>query len=696
MPELLANNIVAVYWKELVPKFWSSYRSLKCRIDRDAEKGFGMEVLQKGLGKNNRLLINYDTLPKRYQAQLRDPRQPDHILDEYYTTDMKAVRYYNDYQYPDGSYLLPETIEELIINASVLTALLKLEEARKAERLMKNGSLRGLVGTLYTDVHSFNATLLKNYNVQHSLNSSIKRFKEQLKAFKENSYYGIIKDPEGKSKRNALQRDEKTNALLRNLLAGREHKPTATEVANEYEAFIAGYIDVINKESGEVYNPKDYKSISSRTITGFLATWDSKIGTDAKRGGSDRQPLINKYLPSHSFEMPHMSGSLISIDDRQPPFHYNQNRDRMWWYIGIDLASEAIVAWAYGKSKKELILNFYKNMVSNHNNWNLELPAEVECESSLNSSFTDSFLQDGHMFEYVTMFRNNARSKRIERFFRDLRYDPEFEKSRIGWLARPHAKNEANQEGPKLPKDADGNDPNIIPYDILVKQCFQDIIKWNNMPKKGTKIGRFDFFMQNQNPDLQKTNYKSFIQNLGTKRPTSCHAGIVKLNRQDWLLGDKGSIYTGEKLTNLLKQVESKDITVYFLDDEKGNVIKAFAYDNHDGRFICELLPKPVYQKAKKEKTDADVKAAALMSAYTNTVAIYQRTQKNTIESVEVINRKTVTVSNSFSIDGFEAFDMDEPITEPKQEIPQAASDADEPELEYIETNFYNDPSDTL
>ncbi|HCY81883.1 MAG TPA: hypothetical protein DHV22_09940, partial [Xanthomarina gelatinilytica] len=104
MPILLPNNIVAVTLEDLVPKFWSNRHNLWRRLDTDARKGFGIEVIQHGGGKNNRLLINYDTLPKRYQAQIPDPRQPDHILETYYKTDMAAVRYYNDYQYPDGSY----------------------------------------------------------------------------------------------------------------------------------------------------------------------------------------------------------------------------------------------------------------------------------------------------------------------------------------------------------------------------------------------------------------------------------------------------------------------------------------------------------------------------------------------------------------------------------------------------------------
>src|SRR5690606_22579553 len=430
--------------------------------------------------------------------------------------------YYHNYQYPDGSYLLPETIEELIVNASVLKAAIQLEEARKRERMTKGGSMRGIAKTIFEDVHDFNGYLMQHHGVKHSLNTTYKRFQQQLNAFKEQSYYGIIKDPEGNSKKNAMKRDDETQKLLRNLLAGRDTKPTPSQVADEYNAFLAGYIEVVNLDSGEVYDPKNYKQLSPRTITAFLSTWESKIGTDAKRSG-DRQKLINQYIPYHSFERPVLAGTIISIDDRQPPFEYAEGK-RMWWYIGIDVASECITAWAYGKTKEELIKNFYRSLVANYQSWGVQLPAEIECESSLNSSFTDTFLKEGAMFEHVNIFRNNARSKIIERFFRDLRY--QLEKSRVGWLARPFARDEANQAGPGKKQ--------IVPYDQLVKQCMQDIVTWNNMPKKGTKTSRFDYFMQNQNPDLATTNYKSFIQHLGTKQPTSCKAGIVKLQTREW------------------------------------------------------------------------------------------------------------------------------------------------------------------
>ena len=93
-------------------------------------------------------------------------------------------------------------------------------------------------------------------------------------------------------------------------------------------------------------------------------------------------------------EMPKLAGSIISIDDRQPPFWYDKGK-RMWFYIGIDIASRAVTTFVYGKSKTGIILDFYRQMVRNYHELGLNLPAELEAESALNSSFKNTFLQEG-------------------------------------------------------------------------------------------------------------------------------------------------------------------------------------------------------------------------------------------------------------------------------------------------------------
>ncbi|MBK6819878.1 MAG: hypothetical protein IPG85_09955 [Bacteroidetes bacterium] len=96
-------------------------------------------------------------------------------------------------------------------------------------------------------------------------------------------------------------------------------------------------------------------------------------------------------------KQPKYAGSILSIDDRQPPFKYDKN-NRLWCYMGIDLASGAFTAWVFGKSKEGIIIDFYRELVRNYHMWGFNLPSDLEAEMSLNSSFVNAFLRPGNMF----------------------------------------------------------------------------------------------------------------------------------------------------------------------------------------------------------------------------------------------------------------------------------------------------------
>jgi hypothetical protein len=76
--------------------------------------------------------------------------------------------------------------------------------------------------------------------------------------------------------------------------------------------------------------------------------------------------------------------------------------------------------------------------------------------------------------------------------------------------------------------------------------------------------------------------------------------------------------------------------------------MKAYAYIGT--QFICELIKKPRYQKAKIEQTPEDLESRKIMSAYVATVDSYSRVRKNAIEKVTVINHQPVTLNNKFQI----------------------------------------------
>ncbi len=652
MPYLLGNTLV-VQKEELIPDWWNCYASLKTTLWRYKEKPYGIKRAQLG-GNGRKLLIDFDTLPKEIQDALGDPRKPDHVLVPFFRFDDEATRYYTEFERPNFGHLQPKERDRYILNASVFKALIKLEEARIHERLTKGGSLRAtrdvrsVSQSILDDSISFNDYLYQEYKERHNLPSHPRRFRKKFKEFKEESYYCLIKDPEGKSMKNAAKVDDEVISLLNNLFSGQSFKPTAADVIRQYNGFLDGYVQLINNASGEVYDPKSFNKIGDTTVKEYLRSWENKIGTHSKRSG-DRQKLMTRMQPYASLEPPVFSGSLISIDDRQPPFKYEGNK-RVWFYLAIDVASKAITCWVYGKTKEELILNFYRQLVRNYHEWGFNLPAELECESSLNSSYRNTLLQNGAMFQDVRMFANKARSKMVEREFRELRYS--LEKKREGWVARPNPKSEANEAGP-------GKDI-LIPYERIIHESLTDIITVNNSPHHVDKtMSKWDYFTQNQNPDLNPTNYKYIMYHIGIPQPTSCNVGLTKLQYKEWVLGNNEEICTGEKLIGLMKKLEGKSFMAYYLDDNEGEVFKAMVYDD-EGRYICELLPKPIPARTKIEETEAQKEAREIWSRYETTVVAFMKTQRAALDNITVIDNTPRTISNSFTIPGIHPFEKSE------------------------------------
>ncbi|QKX04856.1 hypothetical protein HN014_07980 [Aquimarina sp. TRL1] len=652
MPHLWKNKIWVATKEELVPACYRTYSNLSNELWRYKDKNYGIKRVQSG-GNGRQLLVDFDSLSKKHQEILGDPRKIGHLLEQYYKVSKSTIDFYYDFQYDDGRYLLPETKDKYVINASVLYALLELKKDRTAERLSKGASIRGIDKSLLLEAKSYNELLQKQQKPTHNLPLS-QRFYKTLRDFEEFGLISLVKDAKGSRKSNALKMTPETISLLNAMFAKQKSKPTPTKVAKQYEAFLSGYVKIVNTDTGLIFDPKEFKALSLSAITSYLSSWDSQIGTHAIRNGN-RQKLNQKLIPYHSLQQAKYANSLLSIDDRQPPFEYQKGK-RMWFYNAIDTGSEAFTCWVWGKSKEGIIIDFYRQLVRNYHEWNIPLPDGLECESSLNASFKDTFLKDGAMFQNVRIEANNARGKRIEAYFKPLRY--ELEKEREGWLARPFAQSEPNQ--------ISNEKKQIIPYDRLVEECLIDIVTWNNMEHSKIKgKTRWEVFLETQNPNVSATNYKEILPYLGYSSKTSCNAGIVKLQRTEWLLGDKGRICTGDSLIRLMKEIEAKNFDVYYLDDNSGNIFKAFVYVK--GRYICEILPKPSYPRAIIERSPSDELARDLMSKYVATVQGYMRSQKNSIDNIVVIDNTPKTLNNKFQIASIGKY---VPKQEPAKEVP--------------------------
>lgn len=627
---------MVVTLEELVPEYFT-YDGLSKACKRGEKRGYGLKRVQLG-GNGRQMLVDFDSLPLGTRQAIGDPRKGKHVLEEFFKTERETVDFYRDYKFENGEYIDEKIQDKYIANASLLKACQRLKVAREAEIIGKGYTPKAILTSLWKDATSFKPIMAKKFDLVSSLPENEARWKETYKRFKEVGYMSLISKKHG-NKNAAPDNQEEIMKLLNDMFGTQKHKPNFTEVARQYESFLSGYLEVVNNATGELHTPDGFPKLSPATIYNYLNTYESRMGTMAARSGN-RQVLISKTIPYHSLLHPEYAGSIISIDDRQPPFEYAKGK-RMWFYNGIDLGSEAFTCWVYGKTKEGIILEFYRQMVRNYADWGFKLPYEIECESSLNSSFADSFLREGYMFEEVRIEANNARGKRIEAYYNPLRY--KLEKQHEGWLARPFALDESNQaSGEKVP---------MVAYDKLTHQCLHDIEIWNNTPHSIHKDKtRWEVFCERQHPGLVPTNYRGFLRHLGYKTQTSVRAGIINFQKSEWLLGDQGKIYTGQNLINLMKAVEGENIDIYWLDANDGSVLKALVYINDT--YICEAIAKPRYHRAKLEQTQADFEARELMSQYATTIEAYQRNRKNELEKVTIIDNTPVTLNNKFQISG--------------------------------------------
>ncbi|WP_312388732.1 hypothetical protein [Chryseobacterium sp.] len=655
------GNILVVTKDELVPLYYNSLKTLQKDVWRYKDLPYGIKQVQKG-GNGRQMLIDFDSLSKEIKDSIGDPRIMEHPMIKHFQFDANAVRYFNDYIFEDGTPLKENFKAEYITNASVLIAADKMRLERLAEwKKLKKTSGRGLLPSISQDITTFNEYLPKLFKTIHTIPASFRAFDRIWKPFFNSiedsvNYESLISGRLKNQNRKVMT--EEMISLLNDMFAGQEYKPSRTEVAAQYKAFIKGDLVVINTETAEEYDHKDirkFRDLSESSIIAWLGKWENKIGTFAKRSG-DRQKYMQEFTPWHKLTKIKEAGTLISIDDRQPPFMYDKkSRSRVWFYMGIDVASEAWTVWVSGKSKEGIIVEFYRQMIRNYSDWGFNLPLGLECESSLNSSFKETILKNGAMFDHVNIYANRARSKIVERKFEELRY--RHEKNRTGWMARPSARKEENQKS--------GMEETFIPYEEIVEHSLTDIETWNNTPHSSdpTKT-RWEYFCENQNKNTHPTNWKAILPHIGLTEKSSCRAGIVKFRSTTYVLGLEGEIALGEDLVRLMKYVEGKEFAIFWMDGNDGEVLKAMIY--YDDMMLCDLVVQPEYSRSIHERTEQGEINRKLMSAYENTVNGFMSRQKKEIDSIMIIDNRKKTLNNKFQIPGRKKYI---PNTEPAKII---------------------------
>ena len=186
-------------------------------------------------------------------------------------------------------------------------------------------------------------------------------------------------------------------------------------------------------------------------------------------------------------------------------------------------------------------------------------------------------------------------------------------------------------------------------YNTLVRQCLKTIQDWNNHEHSQYKgKTRWEVFLEKQNPDLKPINWKGILPYLGYTTRAKCQAGNVKFRDTLFLLGDNGKIALGDELIEIMKVVERQELQIYWIDGHDGSVLKAIAYI--DGKYVCELIKKPLVARARVEQTAGDRANMELVSHYNNTIRAYATRRKNALTDVVMFDHRRRTLNDNFKI----------------------------------------------
>lgn len=613
-------------------------------------KKIGYKTRPGGNGRSS--LIELKAIPINYRTTIIEkygnPEVSYNILERFFEMDANARLWYErEFVKITGEVLEPYQIDRYTINASVLNALGKVRNYRIMETKIKGYARRDLKDGLAADAKDFQNVLKIKYNgVQHTLPENPRKLNDKLnKYLAKDGGYAILVDGRRKNT-NAQVVTEEMLQLWFDLFAGQRHKPTHNDVHKRYATFLAGKLEIINSATGELHEPtaECYKEISDSSVYNWLSEWDKRVGLFKSRSGN-RKTYMDRFTPSARMLRP-TPGAIISVDDFQPPFKYAEGGgNRMWFYMGQDLGSTAITTWVYGDSKEGIITEFYKQLLRNYAEWGLNLPHEIECEAALNSSFVNTFLAPGVMFQKVRVLPNKPRAKRVERTIRDLRL--QHASKHEAFVARPDATDENYQQKPG--KQIYLSKEEIINFELGI------IEQWNNElhPDQDLypNMSRWDVFIQHQNKKLTDTNWNAILRYLGKPEPTSMNMGRVRLQYIDRVVGLNGEVATGPTLINIMNEIEGQQIQVNWLDDNNGNVLKANVY-SPTGRLICELFDDLPFHRSEIDQTDQCRKNMALYFSYENTVTSHANKIAKSINSIEIIEKESKP-QGSFRINNY-------------------------------------------
>ena len=594
------DNKLCISTRELIEEGFMTKAAYEKNVTRRKIK-----VMKRGGGaKGSCALVAIDSLPSACREQVEEKFGCDEArisawVMSNYELDQAAVAFFMDWAASHKSdHATAELAHKYAVNASVLNTCIRLyERGKEREKLL---------GDRYD--WSKMAKVIETLREQlgHDLPASTLRFRRKVNDYKKFGYECLITGKFGN------QNTRKVNVNIERLvlsLAIMPNKPWNSDVWCMYSDFVNGNLEVIDPQTGEVYNPTDFLDKNGKPLKLSKSTINNILNQPKN------QALINKSQMSWSTFMhsqrphvhrhaPEFSFSKISFDDRDLPRKLKDTKARPKAYYAYDVASQCVVGFAYNRNKNiDLVVDMFRSMfrLIERNGWGI--PAQVEVENHLMSQWKEGFLKAGVVFPFVRFCAPlNSQEKRAEHFNGAKKKSVEH-RNHLG-IGRFYARNEKYRtESKKISDELNDTyeDQEYYTWEQLITEDMMDVREFNNSlhpnQKKYPGMTRWQVLVGNMNPNLQPLDKAMLYRFIGEQVSTSIRRNsYCRILYKDYWLSSP----------EVLDRLEPNNLKVdaYFLPNDNGEIGDIYIYQN--GNLIDQLKDVGTYNEALAERTDED------------------------------------------------------------------------------------------
>ena len=593
------GNRLCISARELVD---SSVMSQGC-YQKMASRG-RIDVVRRGGGASGHYaLVAVESLPRDYRAKVQ-ALYPDGDLTHLkgwvcsnYETDQAAVAFFHSREQA-GLDLPPEKIKEYVANASVLNCCIRLyERAATAQKLF---------GGKYNWEQMANAITALREEYGHTLPTSTLRFRKKVNEYKKEGYSCLISGKFGNQ--SARKVDYKTERLILGL-AVLPNKPFNTNIAEMYNMFVCGELDVYDPKTGELMNPDDFvdkktgepKELSESTITNYLNKPSNK--TLIEHSLMSWTTFMHEAMPHVHRHGGDFSLSQITMDDVDLTRKLKDTKQRVHAYYAYDVVSQCVVGASYARKKDEgLVVDCFRDMFRLIEKQGWGMPAGIEVENHLMTQYKDGFLQAGVAFPFVHFCAPQNSQEKYAEPLNGAKKRSVIHKNHEG-IGRFYGKGKWRQEYKKVSDETNElyEDKEYFSWDQLVAEDRRDSYEWNHQlhpnQKKFPGMTRWDVLCERINPTLQPLDKLTLARYIGERVETSIRRNsTVRVAHEDWWLSD----------TSVLEKLRPNDyhVTAYYMPDEEGKPTEVYIFQGD--KYIDHVEKVQTYNRVMAEQTEED------------------------------------------------------------------------------------------